>query len=93
MIRRHLIAIAATASLLGGCASAPAPRAESAAPLDLYLVRHGQTVLLRSEPDIDVVGEANSRASSPSASALSCSTPTRATTSRTARASGRAWAP
>ncbi len=43
MIRRHLIAIAATASLLGGCASAPAPRAESAAPLDLYLVRHGQT--------------------------------------------------
>ena len=44
MIRRTLIAAATTAALLSGCAStSTAPAASAAAPLDLYLVRHGQT--------------------------------------------------
>ena len=44
MIRRTLIAAATTAALLSGCAStSTAPAASAAAPLDLFLVRHGQT--------------------------------------------------
>ena len=59
---------------------------------DHPVFRKGLTALLRAA-GMEVVGEANSRANSPKASALSCSAPTLATTSRTALASGRAWAP